>query len=94
MIHDPTRGWLVDLPTYTMVAGTVLPVVPGKTTADGILRGVAPDDAALANLSVIVEIPDDTPMAGDQVDPAKMRRRYKEHPRFGRNDYDPPPLTD
>jgi len=91
--HDADRSWHVDLPTYSMIPGTCLPITLGLIDKNGILA-LADTAAALAlNPSVECDIPDDTPMTDPAtIDAAKMRERYREHPRFKRPDWTPPKI--
>lgn len=88
------QTWHVDLPTYSIVAGSVLPIIPLKSDGNGVLNGVLPNDAALNALTCQVDIPDDTPLLpGGQIDAAAMQKRYKDHPRFGNPTWIPPVLS-
>lgn len=91
LAHNERLGWHVDMPTYSMVAGAFSPVVPGVIHANGIdhpnpaqvIRDHAP--------SVEVELPDDTPMdLLGNVDAQVLRHRYRDHPHFGADTWQPP----
>jgi hypothetical protein len=77
------EAWRVDLPSYQMVPGSWLPVIPGVTFADGVLPGVDPDLPALAALTCMVDFPDDiaNPQTG-RPDHAKIRALYRGQPRW------------
>jgi hypothetical protein len=90
-------SWRVDLPTAQMVPGSLLPVIPGRTTPHGVLAvdqvtgaPLPMDHPALSGLTVAVEVPDDyTDTPGGPIKAALLRKKYAGHPRFGRDDYTP-----
>lgn len=91
LMVDANGSLRVDMPTYAMVPGTFLPIVAGVTHADGVAPGQAETAVATHAVSVLVEIPGDTPlMPQGMVDAATMRRRYREHHRFGSDTWTPP----
>lgn len=66
-------------PTYSEVSGTYQPTVPGKVDAHGVLPGVLLSDPSLANVTVLVDVPDEDVTNG-QLDSAKIKARYPTHP--------------
>ena len=83
-------SWTVDLPQFSMVPDSWLPVIPDVTSENGVLPHVDPADPRLAGLSCEVEVPDRI------VDPdtgrpsaERIRQLYRNHPRLGRPDYVP-----
>jgi len=84
-------NWHVDLPTYTMVRGSLRPMIPNKTHADGVIVGVDPADPALSGLTVEVECPDDyaDPTTG-KIDRDRVQRKYRGNPKWDRPDWTPP----
>ena len=93
--YDTARkGWRVNLPTFSMLPGSFLPVTDGLIDADGPLASADPKAVLAVNCSVLVEIPDDTPVdqAGD-FDAGGIRDMYAGHPRFGVDDYTPPSVV-
>jgi hypothetical protein len=89
--RDATGSWRVDLPTYVMVPGTWRPIIPAKTTADGVLPATDPADPALNALTVEIECPDDyvDPSTG-KIDRDRIRAKYKGNPKWDRPDWTPP----
>jgi hypothetical protein len=81
--HSPERGWYVDLPASAMVAGAWLPIIPNKTTRDGVLPATDPADPALNALTCEVEIDDRyANAAGTGIDLDKLRALHRGHPRW------------
>jgi hypothetical protein len=75
-------SWKVDLPTYEMVPGSFLPVIAGKSTANGPLPGTAPNDPAMSGATVQVDIPDEDVKQGGETNAqyhARLDARYREH---------------
>ena len=69
--------WAVDLPTYSMVPGTFLPVVPGKVTQNGVLPSVSGNDPSVRMLSSEVEVPDEiVDMDTGEIDIGAIQRKY------------------
>jgi len=82
----------VHLPTYAMVPGSWLPLIPGKIDKDGVLstqpdgKPVVLSPAELAQLTCEVLVPDDECNDQGQPDKAKIRQKYKGQPRWDRDD--------
>ena len=87
LIHTPGTGWHVDLPTYTMVRNSVLPVIAGLTSANGVLLSADAGDPRLATLTCEVDCPDQyiDPATG-LITPDKVRRDHTGHPNWDRPD--------
>lgn len=66
-------------PTFTEVPGSYLPITAGKVDANGILSGVLLSDPILAQVTVLVDVPDDDCTNG-KLDPAKVATNYPKHP--------------
>ena len=81
----------VDLPTYAMVGGSVLPIVPAIIDANGILGIASAALIAQHRPSVLVELPDGFPLLSNgQPDAAALHAMYREHSRFGSATWQPP----
>lgn len=65
-------------PTHQLVPGSLQPVTPAKTNADGVLLGVSPGDPALQGISVLADVPDEDVTNG-ALDPQKIKQRYPDH---------------
>jgi hypothetical protein len=91
-ITRTTTGiYTVDLPTFAMIPGTWRPVLPGKTTADGVLPTTDPADPALNALTVEVECPEDyADPETRKIDAARVREIYKGNPKWDRPGWTPP----
>lgn len=89
--NNETVGWHVDLPTYRMVAGSFLPLVTDVIGPHGIAHGNANDILSKHTPSVMVELPEDTPvLATGDLDVDGLRRRYRGHGRYGQTSWMPP----
>jgi len=89
--YTPEKGFHVDLPHYSMVPGTWLPIVNGLIHADGCTPDCDPADAIAHQVSCLVDIPHDVILDGhQQIDTAKMRRRYPTDSQYGDKTYRPP----
>lgn len=66
-------------PTFIMVPGSILPLVAGVSTPDGLAPGIALSHPALASATVLVDVPDEDCTNGEY-DHAKVVRRYPNHP--------------
>lgn len=87
LIYSAERGWHSDLPTYTMIPGSVLPVIPRVTTPDGVLAGVNPTDPRLATLTVDIDVPDALiNQATGEIDIALIREVYRGNPLWDTDD--------
>jgi hypothetical protein len=81
--YAPDRGYFVDLPSYSMVRGSLRPVIAGKTTVEGVLADTDPADPALAALTCEVDFPDDyADEKTGAISPARIREIYKDNPRW------------
>ena len=81
----------VDMPTYSMVANSHLPVVPLVIHKDGVLPGKALQATRTHGVTVLVDLPGNTPLdVSGNVDAAAMRARYKDHTRYGSATWTPP----
>jgi hypothetical protein len=91
LTRDPNDVYTVDLPSYAMIPGTWRPVIPNKTTPDGVLPTTNPSDPVLNALTVEVECPDDyaNPTTG-RIDRDRVRTKYKGNPKWDRPDWTPP----
>lgn len=89
--YSDTLGFHVDMPSYSLVPGSYLPLVADIIGPHGPLSG---QDAALIKShapSVVVALPDHTPtdLLG-HIDGAAIRRRYSAHSHFGSDSWSPP----
>lgn len=71
-------GLTVAAPTYNMVQDSWLPVVPGKSHANGVVNGVTLGDPALNGITVMVDVPDEDVTNG-ALDTVKVKARYPAH---------------
>lgn len=82
----------VHLPAYVMVPGSWLPVIPGRVDKDGVRlldadkKPVVLSDAERAELTCEVLVPDDECDEKGRPDKAKIRAKYKDQPRWDRED--------
>lgn len=65
-------------PTFTAVPGSFLPIVAGKSSADGVLVGAPVGDPALAGATYQVDVPDED-VTGNALDAQKIKTRYPNH---------------
>jgi len=91
LTHTVNRGWHVDVPTYSMIADSFLPIIPGKIDKNGPLATTNPADPALNAMTVQVECPDNYahPITG-KIDNPRIRAIYQGNPKWDRPDYIPP----
>jgi hypothetical protein len=83
------RSWHVDLPTYAMIADTLEPVIPGLTDKNGVLIAADPKDPQLAQITVLVEHPDEYADENTGLlSPFQIRRHHREHPEWDNPDRD------
>lgn len=73
------NGYGALFPSYSMVPGSWQPVVAGKVGPDGVPVGVLLNDPVIAQLTVLVDLPDEDCTNG-QPDKAKIKARYPTHP--------------
>lgn len=89
--YSPELGFYVDLPSYSMIAGTHAPVIVGLCHDDGVLPDADPSEVIAQGISVLVDIPDYTPLTKTgQINTKQLRQIYTGHPRFDHPDYRPP----
>lgn len=85
------KGFHVDLPSYTMIAGTHAPLIKNVCHADGICPGVDPADVIAAGVSILVDLPESVPLtSAGQVDAPKLRKHYPSHCPHGDAGWKPP----
>lgn len=95
LVYSPTKGWYVNLPTYVMLPNTFGPITKDKIHRDGIHPGTDPQDVLKLQPSVLVKIPDDTPMQEDgQIDQVGICHMYRDHPYYGTEHYILPQLRE
>jgi len=89
--HSADAGWHIDLPTYTMIPDSFLPLIPGKIHKNGVTATTNPADPALNAMTVEVECPDNYahPVTG-KIDNPRIRAIYNGNPKWDRPDYIPP----
>jgi len=89
---DDTPAYHVHLPTYMMVPGSWLPIIPGRVDKDGVLsmqpdgKPVVLTPAEHAQITCEVDVPEDIVDAQGRLDKAKIRAKYKGQPRWDRQD--------
>lgn len=77
-------AWRVDLPEYTMVPDSVLPVVPDKSHNNGVFPGVDLDPGLINSLSCLVDAPERLFVSGtSQIDRGRMASLYRGQPKWG-----------
>lgn len=83
-------AWTVDLPQYSMLPGSFLPLIPSVVHANGVYPDVYPNDPRLSELTCEVVVPDRlcNPTSG-RVDVAAIHKLYRGQPRFGDTDWTP-----
>lgn len=93
LIYDPPRGYCVNLPTYTILAGTFLPVQKGLIHRDGPFPNAEPADVLALKPTVIVSTPmEDCLLDDGQLCRMSIAKKYRGHPLFDTADYQPPLL--
>lgn len=71
-------GFQAAAPSFQEVPGSYQGIAAGKVDAHGVLAGVPIGDPALANATVLVDVPDEDVTNG-QLDNAKIKARYPDH---------------
>lgn len=85
MSYSPNQGWYVDLPTYIMIPGTVLPITPGMIDADGVIPSADPVAVRALGPTVMVHHPHEyTDPRDGRIRADKIRSMYSNHPDWGR----------
>ena len=83
IIHD-NGAYRVDLPDYTIVEGSYLPLTGDSVRADGISNKASVSAVLALNTTVEVDIPDRIANeAGTGIDRAKMVELYEGQLRWG-----------
>lgn len=86
-----TKGYHVDLPTYMMINETHRPVTPGMIDPNGVHDSADSEDVMAIKASVLVQLPDDTPLLDDgQVNARKLRAMYSGNNYYSSRNYNPP----
>lgn len=73
------NGYQAATPAFTEVPNSWQPVTAGKVSAGGILAGLLVSDPVLAQVTVLVDVPD-ADVTNGQLDPVKIKDRYPNHP--------------
>ncbi len=95
LVWSEAAGWHVDLPTCSMVRASLLPVVDGLTSPDGVLLAAKRAEVEVLGCTVLVQLPVNFPLRSDgQADARALRRMYGAHPRFGSVEWSPPELRE
>lgn len=93
--YSPQLGFYVNLPTYTMIPGTWRPITPGKIHKDGADPKAKPDEVLQLQASVLVELPDYTPLdETGQIDKVAICQMYNTHPYYGKTQFKAPALVE
>ena len=84
------NSWAVDLPEYSMIEGSFLPLIPDVIHADGVYPDVDPTLPQLAALSCEVEVPDRIlDLQTGRPDTGKINVLYRGQPKWGNPEYNP-----
>jgi len=83
VIHDKDLGFHCDLPDYTMVPGSWLPLIADVTFQDGVFPTIDPTDPRLSRLTCEVDVPDRLVNPGNgRVDFDQIKAVYRGQPKW------------